>query len=103
MPRPWISRYFYLLPKVHKERHKWLDPNVPEGRPIVADCGSESYKISQYVDYFLKPLAIKHESDIKDTYHFISQIQNLKVEENWLLVTAGVTALYTNMRIESIR
>ena len=39
---PEKSRPFYLLPKVHKPRHKWPHPNMPEGRPIVADCGSET-------------------------------------------------------------
>ena len=94
------QRYFYLLPKVHKERAKWPNNDMPEGRPIVADCHSESYKVSQYIDYFLKPLAKKHESYIKDTYDFISKIRDLPMEKDWLLVTADVTALYTNMKID---
>ena len=94
------QRYFYLLPKVHKDRIKWPNPQMPEGRPIVADCGSESYRISKYIDYFLQPLAIKHDSYLKDTYDFISKIRNQPIQEDWLLVTADVTALYTNMRID---
>jgi len=39
---PEKSRPFYLLPKVHKHRKKWPHPNMPEGRPIVADSGSET-------------------------------------------------------------
>jgi len=47
------SRPFYLLPKVHKPRAKWPHPNMPEGRPIVADCGSETERICKYIDYYL--------------------------------------------------
>ena len=57
---------------------------------------------TQYIDYFLKPLATQHESYIKDTCDFISKVRDLPVEEEWLLVTADVTALYTNMRIDII-
>lgn len=96
------QRYFYLLPKVHKDRTKWPHPQMPEGRPIVADCGSESYRVSKYIDYFLQPLSNIHESYLKDTYDFIAKIRNQPIQEDWLLVTADVTALYTNMRIDLI-
>ena len=60
-------RLFYTLPKIHKEISEWSVPyKIPKGRPIVSDIGSESYRISQYIDYFLKPLAYKHESYIKN-------------------------------------
>lgn len=40
-PRP---RYFYLLPKIHKKPAEWTKPfHIPKGRPIISDCGSESY------------------------------------------------------------
>uniref|UniRef100_A0A3Q1FH31 Uncharacterized protein n=1 Tax=Acanthochromis polyacanthus TaxID=80966 RepID=A0A3Q1FH31_9TELE len=42
-PRPC---YFYLLPKIHKPPQTWTVPyQIPAGRPIVSDCGSESYGI----------------------------------------------------------
>ena len=38
-PRP---RYFYMLPKIHKETSCWTIQNVmPAGRPIISDCNSE--------------------------------------------------------------
>jgi len=94
------QRYFYMLPKVHKNRDKWPNLNMPDGRPIVADCGSESYRISEYIDYFLKPVSISHESYLKDTFDFIHKIRDKPIEKDWLLVTGDVTALYTNMKIE---
>ena len=93
-------RKFYVLPKIHKPRDKWPQPNrMPEGRPIVSDSGSESYRVSEFIDYYITPLSILHPSYIKDTSDFIAKIRLQHVPKNALLVTADVTALYTNMDI----
>lgn len=94
------DRKFYLLPKIHKPMNKWTLPDMPEGRPIVGDCATESRRISEYIDSFLKPLANKHPSYIKDTYDFIQKIRNTKIQQHYILVTGDVTALYTNMNID---
>jgi hypothetical protein len=60
-------RIFYLLPKIHKSKTLWPQYNMPEGRPIVSDVSSESYRISEYIDYFINPLACVHSSYIKNT------------------------------------
>ena len=73
---------------------------MPEGRPIVADCGSETDRICEFIDYFLKPLSTDHPSYIKDTYHFVSKIRGQIVPDSAFLVTGDVTALYTNMNID---
>ena len=94
-------RHFYLLPKIHKPISKWTLPNImPEGRPIVGDCGTESRRVSEYIDSFLKPLANKHPSYIKDTYDFINKIRNRRLYSEYILVTGDITALYTNMNID---
>jgi hypothetical protein len=95
------QRIFYLLPKIHKPRDKWPQANrMPEGRPIVSDCGSESYRVSQYIDSFIRPISIKHPSYIKDTYDFVSKVRNQVVPDDAYLVTGDVCALYTNMHID---
>jgi len=94
------ARIFYLLPKIHKPRHKWPQPNMPEGRPIVSDCGSESYRVCQYIDSFIRPISVLHSSYIKDTYDFVSKIRGQQIPKTALLVTADVSALYTNMHID---
>jgi len=96
-PRP-----FYLLPKVHKPRSKWPNPHMPEGRPIVSDCGSETDAICTLIDYFLQPLSKLSPAYIKDTYHFIDCISNKTIPANSYLISADVTALYTNMNIDLI-
>ena len=96
------ARRLYLLPKIHKPRYTWPHERLCACRPIVSDSGSESYNICKYIDFFLKPLTIKHESYIKDTYDFISKIRGTKIAASTLLVTGDVTSLYTNMHIDGI-
>lgn len=91
------NRSFYLLPKVHKPPDKWPNPKMPEGRPIVGDCGTEARRVSEFITYYIAPLAKKHRSYIKDTYHFLEKIRGCSLGSNSLLVTGDITALYTNM------
>ena len=94
-PRP---RRFYLLPKIHKPLNKWTLPGlIPPGRPIVSDCNSESYKVSEFIDYHLQPLASSHPSYVKDTYDFLDKINKITVPPNALLITIDVDAMYTNI------
>jgi len=97
------TRLFYLLPKIHKNRESWPQLNrMPEGRPIVSDCSSESYHVSEYIDKFLKPLSVLHPAYLKDTYDFVDKITNVEIADSHLLVTGDITSLYTNMNIERI-
>lgn len=70
------DRNFYLLPKVHKPKPKWPNPYMPEGHPIVGDCTTESRRVSDFIHFFLKPLANKHPSYHKDTPDFLSNVRN---------------------------
>ena len=94
-PRP---RLFYLLPKIHKPPGTWTVPSVvPVGRPIVSDCGSESYRITEYIDYFINPQAKLHPSYIKDTYDFVNKLQNLQVPNHTQIFSIDIDSLYTNI------
>ena len=68
---------------------------VPPGRPIIADCGSESYASAKYIDHFLAPLAKQHKSYLKDINDFINIIAEIKAEE--FIATIDVDSLYTNI------
>lgn len=47
-PQP---RYFYLLSKIHKRPHTWSVPfEMPPGRPILSDCGSETYAMAEFIE-----------------------------------------------------
>ena len=82
----------YLLPKIHKKQTP-----VP-GRPIVSANNSPTERISEFVDYFLKPLVQTTRSYVKDTTDFINKIEALPpLKENAILCTVDVTSLYTNI------
>ena len=92
------NRQLYLLPKIHKDPDKWPQKErMPPGRPIISDCGSESYKVSEYIDEFLCPLAINHPSYVKDTTDFIDKITSLMIPADAMLFTMDVESLYTNI------
>ena len=45
------SRYFYILPKVHKPISSWPQPSCPPGRPIISDVNTEFSTICSYIDH----------------------------------------------------
>lgn len=97
-PRP---RKFYLLPKIHKDPKTWTVPyQIPTGRPIISDCGSESYRIAEFIDYFLNPLSQTHNSYIKDTYAFVSKLKQITIPLHAMLFTIDIDALYTNIQTD---
>jgi hypothetical protein len=93
-------RTFYLLPKIHKPIESWSDPMIPPGRPIISDCGSESYRISEIIDYHLQPIANRHFSFLNNTEDFLSEVSKISVPPNSLLITLDIDAMYTNIDIE---
>jgi len=90
------ERFFYLLPKIHKTKDKWIN-NIPPGRPIVSDINSESYRIARFVDFYLSPVCNLHPSYVKNTYHFLNKIKDTQVGADDLLITLDVESLYTNI------
>lgn len=94
------ERRFYVLPKIHKDPKKWTVPfEVPPGRPIVSDCGSETYFTAEFLDFYLNPLSIKHPSYVKDTYHFLEIVKELRIPANSYFFSMDVESLYTNIDI----
>jgi hypothetical protein len=79
----------YLLPKIHK-------PEIT-GRPIIAGIHGPLERISAYVDYFLKPIVIKQSTYVKDTSDFINKIEQTRVSQHAILVTADICSMYTNI------
>ena len=90
----WQTPAFYALPKMHKTFF-----NFPAMRPICSGSSSPTVKISQFVDSFLKPIAERMKSYVRDTSHFLSRIKdvNLPVPSDTFLVTMDVTSLYPNI------
>ena len=60
--------------------------------------GCLTERISQLVDFFLKPIVRDTRSYIKDTSHFLQLIKPfLDLPDNTFLVTLDVSSLYTNI------
>ena len=82
----------YLLPKIHKRL--W---DVP-GRPVISNCGMPTEKVSEFLDYELKPVMQKGKSYIRDSGYFLQKIKNIStLPENAILVTADVVGLYPSI------
>ena len=87
-PNPRTSN-LYLLPKIHKKDNP--------GRPIINSVGSLTETISALVDEILRKYSKLAGSYIKDTSHFLQEIQNIKIHPGDIIATVDVTALYTNI------
>ena len=75
---------------------------MPEGRPIVANCGSEKELTNAFANlliFFVKPLSINHPSYIKDTYDFVAKI-GAKKYQNMFSSSPEMSQHYTNMDID---
>ena len=81
---------FYMLLKLHKE---WIP-----GRPIVSANGHPTEKISEFVDYNLRPHVRTIPSFIQDTTDYLKNIDSLNtIPNNTILVSMDVSSLYTNI------
>ena len=84
---------FYGLPKIHKSCSKFQPL-----RPICSGFMSCTARLSEWVDRFLKPAAMKTKSYIKETTHFVLHIESLNDKEinltDVFLVTMDVASLY---------
>lgn len=95
------ERRFYILPKIHKDPNKWTVPyELPPGRPIVSDCGSETYFTAEYLDYYLNPLSTKHPAYVRDTSHFLDIVNSLTIPSDFYFFSMDVDSLYTNIPIQ---
>ena len=65
---PFLFR-LYLLSKINKK-------NIP-GRPVISSINCHNNKLSQFVDYYIQPLATKVKCYIRDTTDFINRLQNI--------------------------
>ena len=80
--------HLYGLPKTHKATLSM--------RPILSGTGTYNHKLAKWLEEKLKPLSIK-EYTITDAFDFHDEAQNLSVNEDDILVSYNVTALFTNV------
>ena len=79
-------------PKIHKGL-----ANVP-GRPVISNCGTPTEKVSEYLDFLLKPVMQDGWSYIKDTGDFLKKTERLgKILESAILTKADSVWLCPNI------
>ena len=77
----------YLFPEIHKRLS-----DVP-GRPNLP-----TEKVSEFLDYQLKPVMKNGKSYIRESGHFLGKIKNIStLPENAILVTANVVGSYPSI------
>jgi len=81
---------FYLLPKMHKVNN--------HGRPIVSVNGHPKEKLSEFVDFHLKPHVEAKPSHLKDTTDYLLKMESMNsLPSGTILVSMDVSSLYTNI------
>uniref|UniRef100_A0A8C5W849 Helix-turn-helix domain-containing protein n=1 Tax=Leptobrachium leishanense TaxID=445787 RepID=A0A8C5W849_9ANUR len=83
--------HFYILPKIHKNATK------PPGRPIIAGINSITSCLSEYIDVLLQPIVKETLSYLKDTINMLQILDKVKWDEDCIMVTCDVNALYSNI------
>ena len=92
LPTSTLIPRFYGLPKVHK-------PGAPL-RPIVASRGSITYGIARHVADLLSPLVGKNGYALKNSADLVSSLSNCTLQEDDILVSFDVTALFTKVPVD---
>ena len=86
-----VAPKIYGLPKTHKA-------NVPL-RPITSFVGSPTYKTSKYISQILRN--IRNESyNIKNSYQFVDEIKEIKLQKNHMLISFDVVSLFTSIPVD---
>ena len=83
--------HLYGLPKTHK--------TTLSMRPILSATGTYNHKLAKWLEEKLKPLPM-NEYTITDAFDFADEIRNLSVNEDDILVSYDVAALFTNVPLD---
>ncbi|XP_065896286.1 uncharacterized protein [Dysidea avara] len=84
--------FIYFLKKLHK---------TPLAvRPIVSNIHSPTCLLSQFMDHLLKPIVATKTHILKNSIQVITEVEQLRIPNNSLLVTADVKSLYPSIPIE---
>ena len=94
-PNDATTAKFYGLPKVHKE-------NIPL-RPIVSLPGSPTYELSKYLAMILHPLVKTSPHTINNANDFLTNIKNLKLEPDEIMISFDVVSLFTSIPLDTAK
>lgn len=86
---------FYVIPKIHKS------PLL--GRPIVPSHSWITSPASEILDFILRSAIHACPFVLNDSRDLVIELDKLKITQNFLLVTADFTSLYTNINLDDLR
>ena len=69
-------------------------------RPIVASRGSITYDVARYVADILSPMVGRNGYALKNSEDLVKQLKNCTLEEDDVLVSFDVTALFTCVPVD---
>ena len=91
-PTSAIPPKFYGLPKIHKT-------GTPL-RPIVSSRGSITYGVAKELSHIIKLLVGQSPHHLKNTQHFIQQIQGKRLQPGDSITSFDVKALFTSVPVQ---
>ena len=91
-PTSAVPPKFYGLPKIHKT-------GTPL-RPIVSSRGSITYGVAKELAHIIKPLVGQSPHHLKNTQHFIQQLQGKKLDLGEVITSFDVKALFTSVPVK---
>ena len=91
-PTSAVPPEFYGLPKIHKA-------GTPL-RPIVSSRGSITYGVAKELSHIIKPLVGQSPHHLKNTQHFIQQLQGKRLEPGETITSFDVKALFTSVPVQ---
>ena len=91
-PTSAVPPKFYGLPKIHKT-------GTPL-RPIVSSRGSITYGAAKELSHIIKPLVGQSPHHLKNTQHFIQQLQGKRLEPGEIITSYDVKALFTSVPVQ---
>ena len=91
-PTSAVPSKFYGLPKIYKT-------GTPL-RPIVSRRGSITYGVAKELSYIIKPLVGQSPHHLKNTQHFIQQLQGKKLEPGEVITSFDVKPLFTSVPVQ---
>ena len=92
IPHKCSPTQIYGLPKIHKT-------GTPL-RPIVSSRGSITYGVAKELSHIIKPLVGHSPHHLKNTQHFIQQLQGKKLETGDIITSYDVKALFTSVPVQ---
>ena len=91
-PTSAVPPKFYGLPTIHKT-------GTPL-RPIVSSRGSITYGVAKELSHIIKPLVGQSPHHLKNTQHFIQQLQGIRLQAGESITSYDVKALFTSVPVQ---